>query len=480
MSLVIATEPQEQVMRGLLRLINRWEWLILLLILPILMFPSGSRGLVLLVIPLLWFIRWLDSGRFIPHTPFDTILLLLLAMVLVSLTAVFDITLSFPKIAGVLAGIALFYAAVEFTRQREGGLWAVLLLVLAVGAAMTLIGLVGAEWPGPFSIINRIVAGPAGGRIHILGTVGGVVNSNELAGALGWIAPLAIACTIGLGGRLLKSDRLALFLLIMVALSSTLTLIATESRGGILALAVAMLVMPAVAFRGYRWLLLLTGAAVLALAVGVLTFQVPGSPDPVGDTIGVQGRLEIWSRAILAIQDFPLTGLSMNGFRRIVHLLYPLFSISPETDLAHAHNHLLQAGLDLGLAGLIAYLSLWVLASFLLWKSWRLTRRSRKQRRHPLRVLIVGLSGSLAAGWVFGIMDAIALGARPGVVWWLLLAMVTAVHDQARAAAVASLHRRRRRMVEESAEAPAEEAVKETPPDENPPDEDIPEIAGNS
>jgi putative inorganic carbon (HCO3(-)) transporter len=295
---------------------------------------------------------------------------------------------------------------------------------------------------------------------------------------------LAIACSIGLGGWLLKNDRLALFLLLLLALVSTLTLIATESRGGILALAVGMLVMPAVAFRRYRWLLLLTGAAVLALIIGVLAFHVPGTPDPVGDTFGVQGRLEIWSRAILAIQDFPLTGLGMNGFRRVVHLLYPLFSVSPEIDLAHAHNHLLQAGLDLGIAGLVAYLSLWVLASFLLWKSWRLTRKSRKQQRYPLRVLIVGLSGSLAAGWVFGIMDAIALGARPGVVWWLLLALVTAVHDQARLAVVSrsnggrpsSRRRRNSQVIEETVDAPLEEK----PPEEEPPGEDIPEIAGYS
>jgi hypothetical protein len=175
----------------------------------------------------------------------------------------------------------------------------------------------------------------------------------------------------------------------------------------------------------------------LLLVIGVLAFRIPGTPDPVGDTFGLQGRLEIWSRAIFALQDFPLTGLSMNGFRRVVHLLYPLFTISPELDLAHAHNHLLQAGLDLGLGGLIAYLSLWLIAAFLLWQSWQHLQHVHR-RNQPLHVLIVGLSGSFVAAWVFGIMDAITLGARPGFIWWLLLALLTSVHDHARQSALAA------------------------------------------
>jgi hypothetical protein len=44
--------------------------------------------------------------------------------------------------------------------------------------------------------------------------------------------------------------------------------------------------------------------------------------------------------------------------------------------------------------------------------------------------LIIGLIGSLTAGWFFGILDAIALGARPGFLWWLLLALVVLVHEK--------------------------------------------------
>ena len=144
------------------------------------------------------------------------------------------------------------------------------------------------------------------------------------------------------------------------------------------------------------------------------------------DAVTINGRLEIWSRALYGIADFPFTGMSMNGFRRVVHILYPLFLIPPTSDLGHAHNHLLQVALDLGIPGLIAYLGLWFTTFTLLWQSWR-------QASQPTtRFFALGLIGSLLTGWLFGMLDAIALGARPGFMWWLLLAMSIGVYDATR------------------------------------------------
>ena len=176
----------------------------------------------------------------------------------------------------------------------------------------------------------------------------------------------------------------------------------------------------------FRWgkslLVLLTlGAIILGLYIDLGAIIVGGVPG--GDDFGLQGRLEIWSRALYGLADFPLTGMGMNGFRQVVHILYPLFSISPTFDLGHAHNHLLQAGLDLGFLGLVAYLVLWINSCALLWISWI------KSDRQSDRVFIVGLIGSLTAGWVFGIFDAIALGAKPSFLWWLIIGLLMATFD---------------------------------------------------
>jgi putative inorganic carbon (HCO3(-)) transporter len=268
-------------------------------------------------------------------------------------------------------------------------------------------------------------------------------NPNQVAGVLLWVAPLALALTPVL---LLNPGRLTvrwpwvswLALLLgttAVTLFITAVLIFTQSRSALIGLAVALTLMAGMAAwrRSPR---LLIGMALLALLSGVALWQAPPDFIPLnlsqeadlglGDQRAVNsldGRKEIWSRAIYGLQDFPFTGMGMGTFRRVVHILYPLFLISPTIDIAHAHNHLLQTGLDLGIPGMIAYLALWLGAAFMLWQSWR------DAPNQWLTAVAVGLAGSLAAYFVYGLTDAVALGAKPGFLFWYLLALVVALRQ---------------------------------------------------
>ena len=59
------------------------------------------------------------------------------------------------------------------------------------------------------------------------------------------------------------------------------------------------------------------------------------------------------------------TGMGMDTFRSVVNVLYPLQIISagsPIKDIGHAHNEFLQAALDLGIPGLIAFISIYIVA----------------------------------------------------------------------------------------------------------------------
>lgn len=430
-------------MRKILAGFVSWEWVGLLLALPVVMFATGWLSLVLLVIPLYWGARWLVSRRFVPATPYDTAVLALTAMVLVSLYAVFDIALSFPKIAGVVFGIALFYGTVAFNRQRPFHLWYLTSFFLLAGVGMALIGLLGTSWQGPFTVLNRLRQALPPALAYIPGTFQGVINPNQLAGVMNWVSPLAIALAVGTWSGMRRQRPFLWLLLVGTALFTAAMLTASLSRGGILSLGLSLLVMLAIARPWGRWLLAGTVIAGLAVAIygglpQLLTGESPGtavndlnpaSPDNLAASLGFDSRLELWSRALYGLQDFPFTGMSMNGFRRVVHILYPLFLISPDMDIVHAHNHLLQAGLDLGLPGLIAYLALWWVSVGVLWHSWQQARATED------RALIIGLSGSLFGGWSFGLLDAITLGARPGFMWWLLLALVVGVYDRVTAVA---------------------------------------------
>jgi O-antigen ligase len=135
--------------------------------------------------------------------------------------------------------------------------------------------------------------------------------------------------------------------------------------------------------------------------------------------------MELWSRGIYGIQNFPLTGMGMNTFRKVMPVLYPTFLTSPDFDVAHAHNHLLQAGLDLGIPGLVAYISIWMVASALLVAVYR------RSKDRVYTIVAGGLGIGLIAHFVFSMTDAIGLGTKVGILFWLTLALVTALHHLA-------------------------------------------------
>jgi len=140
-----------------------------------------------------------------------------------------------------------------------------------------------------------------------------------------------------------------------------------------------------------------------------------------GDEVNLSVRFEIWSRAIYGIQDFPFTGMGMNAFRKVVHVQYPLFTVSPDLDIAHAHNAVLQAALDLGIPGMIACLGIWSTAGLMLVRVYR-------HSKNPLRRRVaLGIGAGLVAHFLFGMGDAIPLGAKVGVFWWVALAIAAAL-----------------------------------------------------
>src|SRR3990172_5688060 len=124
---------------------DRWHWVLLALAAPFLLFPSPNRMLVLFVVPGLWIIAWLAGREPLSHTPLNAALLLMFVMVLVSLWATYDITVSLPKISGIVLGLGIFHA---FAREGQvpRGWWLGFLLFLGIGLGIAAIGLLGTAW----------------------------------------------------------------------------------------------------------------------------------------------------------------------------------------------------------------------------------------------------------------------------------------------------------------------------------------------
>ena len=213
----------------------------------------------------------------------------------------------------------------------------------------------------------------------------------------------------------------------LILLITFFTFALTQSRSALFGLGVALLALAAIK---NRWLRLIFGLAMVASIailwyfglerVGHLLLDVGAETVAVG-ALTFAGRMEVWQRAIYMIQDFPYTGIGLNTFDLVANVLYPFFLIGPEAHVIHAHNNFLQIGVDLGIPGLVAYVSL--LTGFTL-MAWRVYRRCADAK---LQALALGLFCGLLAHQVYGLTDAITLGAKPGIVIWAMLGLMAAV-----------------------------------------------------
>jgi putative inorganic carbon (HCO3(-)) transporter len=142
----------------------------------------------------------------------------------------------------------------------------------------------------------------------------------------------------------------------------------------------------------------------------------------VGSTSTINFRLAVWPWALEAIRAFAFSGTGLGAFRAVGPRLFPI-NVPPETDFAHAHNQLLQTALDVGLPGLVAYVALLLVAATV---GWRVAVTHR-----TLRPFALGLLAGLAGLHVYGLTDALALGAKPGVLLWGALGLLAAVAGDA-------------------------------------------------
>ena len=192
-------------MPKLLTLLDRLHWLWLLLAAPLMLFPSPTRSLAMLVVPGLWIISLVVGRRssvirrqaeisFIPMTPLNGVLLLLSVMVLVSLWATYDIAFSLEKISGVVLGLGVFYAIVRFGQRPWG--WAFAFLAfLGAGVAVAAAGLLGVRWQVRFGflapILNRLPELLRG----LPGAESGLQH-NAVGGTLLWVLPSLLALSV--------------------------------------------------------------------------------------------------------------------------------------------------------------------------------------------------------------------------------------------------------------------------------------------
>lgn len=360
-------------------------------------------------------LRWILTNRPVTRTPADLAILGLLVMAPVTVWVTVLPNITIPQVYRLLNGIALYYAIANWAVTKFRLRWLVW-GSSAVGVLLALFALVSVEWP-----TSKWVSIPVAifSRFKIL--VADAVHPNVMAGSLVIILPVALAVLL-FGWKQLNQKERPLVIAAVIGMVGVLGL--TLSRGAWVAFASVLIVLVCLRWR-FGWL------SLTAVGVGATAFCLDGGltvQSKLFDFVlrDANARLEYWSRAIMMIQDFSITGIGMGSFGSLADAMYP-FSLSASGSVPHSHNLILQVAVDLGIPGLISWLAILVL---MILSAWRVYRVGRAQQNYWLAGLGAGLLASQVALVVHGIFDAVTWGmVRPAPLVWVIWGLcVAALH----------------------------------------------------
>lgn len=460
--------------------------LVLLFALPLTLpgrfFPEQwQAGVVIVFYLLLWLQRIL-------HRPHTTALQLgtqatglVLLWLPVAVVIAPESTMGWQAAGYLLVSIACYQVIVThpwFKEQPATLQW----VLLGLGAVLTLAAPVIVNWKSefrlfylPFYDLFAAIALSGGETIHANVLAGALV----LIGVLLWpqllpapqtIHKLHVIDTVE-GAKMLRirhpshsRQRLTIALRLLFFLALLAILLLTQSRGGYLAFCVGVGIV--LLLRWPRlWLtvpFLLGGLGYSLYMVGAAgLFELLGADNTFG---GATWRGPVWHASWQALQDFAWTGIGMGNFQQVMPLLYPNPAIV-HAAATHAHNLLLQIGLDLGLPGLAAYLTLYLttigMAVAILrrtrspqitanalgatWDGHTLnapaevgvtisTKRFIRQVAHQERTrqqhwaIAAGCLAALVGMQIHGFLDAVTWGNKLAFVPWLIFAQVTLLY----------------------------------------------------
>lgn len=109
-----------------------------------------------------------------------------------------------------------------------------------------------------------------------------------------------------------------------------------------------------------------------------------------------------------------MTGTGLSRIRLVSGIGY---------ERAHVHNHLLHVGAELGIPALIAYMAILIGAGYMCVRVWK------RSESGWMKMAVLGLGWGQVAHLIFGIGDSVPLGARPGIVFWVSIALITSIYN---------------------------------------------------
>jgi len=363
-----------------------------------------------------WFIRSQAnrSSHARPSFHVNLPLLLYLAVTAISVAVAQDVGLSLFEVYLLLEACLVYFYVANNVRTRQDVLFVVSLLLIAClleSIAMILIkfnGMPATLWGAPTHV--HIETDAKEGFMRVGGTVG---SSNFAAAYLS--ISLASAASL-LFTNLRRAHK---WLAVAVLGLGGVALIFTFSRGGWMALALAVTVICLLVWSRRGFSLKTPTAVLLILGMLYLPFQSVISARLLGDDKGsAESRIPLMKLAFRIIEDNPVLGVGVNNFTVVMdRYLTPEFRHS---FLFAVHNKYLLVFSETGIIGLLAFLAFLLDALRKGWQCWAFQDRL-------LSPLALGIAAGIAGHMVHMNVDVFR-GRPTQQLVWLVAALLTAMH----------------------------------------------------
>ena len=439
------------------RLVQHEGWLVLAAGPPLVLrevAPTWLQVAALAWLGLLWLARRRVTGRWSVPTASDLPLLALVLTLPGALAAAAEqagplvrpadelvTVVGMSRLLSLVFSVALYYAIANSARTPQRA-WSAVRWLLLAGLGLGVVGWLAMTGQHKFAALEPFVAWLPGiitTLPHPLLRSG--MHANTVAAQLVLLLPLAFALLIWPAGAPANDGggrpRGLRLLTLAVVVTATPLLLLSQSRGAWAALVVSLAVLAAARWPRVRTAMLAAivlvglGALVFGLALmlmaifpglwpgqEVVSWQAPG---------GGGGRLDLWRRCGELVAAYPWRGIGLGTFPLVFGQdpRYP--GVYIYQGFAHAHNTLLQAALDYGLPGLTATVALYVTLAITARRAWL------RLAEAPLALVAAGLACGLLGLAAHGMVDAVAIGSKSGVLAWAYAGLLAALRYHSRA-----------------------------------------------
>lgn len=405
--------------RGTAMWITRWE---IFLLAPAILCLALSANLSFAVIGLalgwivcLWLCRFIALGHWSVRTTVDLPIALLFVVLPFNLYASPDPSTSLRGVWKSVGEVAVLYAVANWANSEARLRWFESALIV-LGIVVALLSLLTLNLPETklfaFGQLSALLPRTILPLLNPLG-----VNANAAGGLFAVLLPLALSNLIW------SSTRSSRLVALVGSLIFGIVVLLSQSRGAWIGVAIALVVMALAVKRRFLFLVPLVG---VALVVGISILGIQPALDYVSGGTALSsapGRMEVWQHAVFILQDFPFTGIGLESFPKIAASLYPFFLLGPDTEIPHTHNIYLQAGVERGIPGMIAFIGMLTALSV------TSLIQLRRARHTPFFGLAIGLFGSLVVFLTHGLFDNVIYTLKVSALIWaefgLLIAFAT-------------------------------------------------------